>query len=131
MYQDCNVWTVVKVPVNGRFPASEVTRRDPQLFATSAILGDAEAHSPTFASYEYRQGFAFRYTTGRERGSISPLAMATSAPCGTARTVFTPPCSAHRLLSWVGVPAQAPPWGAPALRSAPSRYKVLQVRLQR
>ena len=83
---------MVTSTVNGRFPAGELTRRDPQLFAMSAILGDAKAHSPTFASYEYRQGFAFRYTTGRERESISPLAMAMSAPCGTARTVFTPPC---------------------------------------
>ena len=34
----------------------------------------------TNAAYEYRQGFIFRDTTGRERGSISPRAIATSDP---------------------------------------------------
>jgi hypothetical protein len=42
---DCTAWVVVKVPVDGRFPAGELMRRDPRLFATSAILGDAEAAS--------------------------------------------------------------------------------------
>jgi hypothetical protein len=37
--------TVVKVPANGRSPAGELTRRDPQLFATSAMAAVAEAHS--------------------------------------------------------------------------------------
>jgi hypothetical protein len=35
----------VTSPVNGRFPTDGLTRRDPRLFATSAILGGAEAHS--------------------------------------------------------------------------------------
>jgi hypothetical protein len=34
-------------PGDGRFPAGELMRRDPQLFATSAILVGAEAHSHT------------------------------------------------------------------------------------
>jgi hypothetical protein len=41
---ECSVWSVVKVPVNGKFSAGELTRRDPQLFATSEIVGGAEAH---------------------------------------------------------------------------------------
>jgi hypothetical protein len=36
---------VVNPTGNGRFPAGQLTGRDPQLFATSAILGGAEAHS--------------------------------------------------------------------------------------
>jgi hypothetical protein len=38
MYQEYTFWTVVKVPVNGRFPAGELARRDPQLLVTSAIV---------------------------------------------------------------------------------------------
>ena len=34
----------VTSPAGGRFPAGELTRRGPQLFATSAIAGGAEAH---------------------------------------------------------------------------------------
>jgi hypothetical protein len=45
MYQDYTAWTVVKVPVNGKSSAGELTGRDPQLFATSAVAGGAEAHS--------------------------------------------------------------------------------------
>jgi hypothetical protein len=33
---------VVTSTVNGRFPAGELMLRDPQLFATSTILGDAD-----------------------------------------------------------------------------------------
>jgi hypothetical protein len=35
---------VVTSTINGRFPAGELTRRAPQLFATSAMVGGAEAH---------------------------------------------------------------------------------------
>jgi hypothetical protein len=35
----------VTSPVNGRSPTDEQARRDPQLFATSAMDGGAEAHS--------------------------------------------------------------------------------------
>jgi hypothetical protein len=45
VYPDCTAWAVAKVPVNGRFPTGELTRRHSGLFATSAILGGAEAHS--------------------------------------------------------------------------------------
>ena len=36
---------MVKVPVNGRSPAGELARRDPQLLVTSAVANGAEAHS--------------------------------------------------------------------------------------
>jgi hypothetical protein len=45
MYQDYTACPVAKVPGNGKSFADELARRDPQLFVTSAILGDAEAHS--------------------------------------------------------------------------------------
>src|ERR671913_117697 len=45
MYQNPSAWSVVKVPVNGRFPAGELTRKDPQLLVTSAILVGTEARS--------------------------------------------------------------------------------------
>ena len=35
----------VTPPVNGKVPAGELARRDPQLFATSAMADGAEAHS--------------------------------------------------------------------------------------
>ena len=35
----------VTSPVTGRFLADELTRRDPQLLVTSAILGGAESRS--------------------------------------------------------------------------------------
>jgi predicted alpha/beta-fold hydrolase len=35
----------VTTPVNGKSPADELTRKDPQLLVTSAIQGSAEAHS--------------------------------------------------------------------------------------
>jgi hypothetical protein len=35
----------VTSPDDGRFPAGELIRRDPQLLVTGAILGGAEAHS--------------------------------------------------------------------------------------
>jgi hypothetical protein len=38
-------WAVVKVPVNGRFPADELARRAPGLLVTSARAGCAESHS--------------------------------------------------------------------------------------
>ena len=36
---------LVTIPVNGKSSAGELTRRDPQLFATSATAGGAEARS--------------------------------------------------------------------------------------
>jgi hypothetical protein len=42
--RDREARTVVTSTVNGRFPAGELTRRAPQLFATSAMAGGAEAH---------------------------------------------------------------------------------------
>jgi hypothetical protein len=44
VYPGYTAWVVVKVPVNGKFSPGELTCRDPKLFATSAILGGAEAH---------------------------------------------------------------------------------------
>jgi hypothetical protein len=45
MYQEHTFWTVIKSPVNGRFSAGGLMRRDPQLLVTSAVAYGVEAHS--------------------------------------------------------------------------------------
>jgi hypothetical protein len=47
MYQEYTFWTVVKVPVNGRFPAGELARRDPSFWSRARLSGGAEAHLHT------------------------------------------------------------------------------------
>jgi hypothetical protein len=58
----------VTSPGAGRFPAGELTRRDPQLFATSAMTGSAEAHSRIAPLYELFGG-RFLYHRGSLLGA--------------------------------------------------------------